>query len=192
MRAGSLADRVACTCALPPCWRLPVYFCLSATRQPHAAMQANGSLVCGQAARKLTMAARERHSGGAAAAQRLRASGAAAAREQRGCGECASSIQVKGGLVGLRLHSASGAAGDAWHNAGAAVIPRCQIASREALRAGADGRSCRSVAPHAFGMRQPFGCAYVDRPAMRTSSLISPACLFDRVAALRVAALRVN
>ena len=136
----------------------------------------------------------ETHHGGAGAAQRRRSGGAAATRERcsGGADVCASSIQVKGGLVGLRLHSASGAAGDAWHNAGAAVIPRCQIASREALRAGADGRSCRSVAPHAFGMRQPFGCAYVDRPAMRTSSLISPACLFDRVAALRVAALRVN
>ena len=69
-------------------------------------MQAHGSLVCGQAARKFTMAARERHGGGAEAARRLRGSGATAARERRSCGECTFHTGVKGGLVGLGLHSA--------------------------------------------------------------------------------------
>ena len=160
MRAGPLANRVACTRALLPAG---VSLCVSASASafasslwqlwhPHTAMQAHGSLVCEQAARKL--AAREWYGGGSGAARRLRGSGAT---RRRGSGAGAAQLRrvhvpagVKGGLVGLGLHSVCGAAGEAWHDAAGAVM-HCQLASREALRARAGGPA------------QPFGCAHVAR-----------------------------
>ena len=154
MPAGPLANRVACTRALLPAG---VSLCVSASASafasslwqlwhPHTAMQAHGSLVCEQAARKL--AAREWYGGGSGAARRLRGSGAT---RRRGSGAGAAQLRrvhvpagVKGGLVGLGLHSVCGAAGEAWHDAAGAVM-HCQLASREALRARAGGPA------------QPFG-----------------------------------
>ena len=154
MRAGPLANRVACTRALLPAG---VSLCVSASASafasslwqlwhPHTAMQAHGSLVCEQAARKL--AAREWYGGGSGAARRLRGSGAT---RRRGSGAGAAQLRrvhvpagVKGGLVGLGLHSVCGAAGEAWHDAAGAVM-HYQIASREALRAGQVAAAARNV-----------------------------------------------
>ena len=99
MRAGPLANRVACTRALLPAG---VSLCVSASASafasslwqlwhPHTAMQAHGSLVCEQAARKL--AAREWYGGGSGAARRLRGSGATVARQRRGSGAAATSAR---------------------------------------------------------------------------------------------------
>ena len=129
-RAGPLADRVACTRTLLPAGvslcvpasaSASLSLCLSATRQRHAAMQARGSLVCGQAARTLTMAAREQHGGGAGAARRLRGN-AGAVRRRRGSSTAAARSE-------LGLQSACGAADGAWCSY---ALP--YFASREALR----------------------------------------------------------
>ena len=104
-----------------------------ATHTLDAAMQANGSLVGGQAARKLTMAARERHGTGAGAARRLRGN-AGAVRRRRGSSTAAARSE-------LGLQSACGAADGAWDDSWCSyALP--YFASREALRAEAGGRSC--------------------------------------------------